>query len=303
MTNMITYPKIKILGSPENKGILHIGDELCIQEKIDGANFRFMVKKGVIYFGSHKRELGNEEITTENAKQFKGCMDFIIKIVNRKELKKFENAYIFFGESCSKHTVTYNWGKMPLFLGFDVYDMASKKFLSVYEAKDIFTKIGLTFVPIKHTGLFTMNSTVDNLMNQEQWSSVYAEDGQAEGIVIKNVRKQIYAKIVDAKFKEKNKEAFRKPKKYCENDNELFISTYLTEARVEKCIFKLIDDNHTLDRKMMKELPMLVWYDIWEEEWKEIVGKRWTISFHTLKKNMAKFCLTTLDRMIINQTR
>ena len=68
MTNMITYPKIKILGSPENKGILHIGDELCIQEKIDGANFRFMVKKGVIYFGSHKRELGNEEITTENAK-------------------------------------------------------------------------------------------------------------------------------------------------------------------------------------------------------------------------------------------
>lgn len=303
MSDMIQYPKIKLLGSPDNKGILHIGDKLCIQEKIDGANFRFMVKKGVIYFGSHKRELGNEEISMENAKQFKSCMDYISKTINRKELEKFEGSHIFFGESCSKHTVNYKWDKMPLYLGFDVYDMESKRFLPVHEAKYIFEKLGLTFVPIKKVGIYTKDSDIYKLMHQEQWSSVYAEDGQAEGIVIKNVRKQIYAKIVDAKFKEKNREAFRKPKKYCETDNELFISVYVAEPRIEKCIFKLIDDGHKLDRTLMKYLPMMIWKDIWEEEWEEIIGKKWTLNFGNLKKNMAKFCLTILDRMIVNQER
>ena len=300
---MLTYPKIRLLGSSENKGILHIGDELCIQEKIDGANFRFMVKDGVIYFGSHKRDLGSEEITLENAKQFKGCIEFISNTVDRKELKKFDKSYIFFGESCSKHTVNYDWEKMPLFIGFDVYNLTDKKFLPALEAREIFEKIGLTFVPIKMIGKYVKDSNVFELINREQWKSEYAEDGQAEGIVIKNIRKQIYAKKVDPRFKEKARNTFRTPKRYCKDDNELFISTYVREARIEKCIFKLIDDGHKLDRPMMKHLPMMIWEDIWEEEWREISNKKWTLNFGNLKRGMAKFCLTTLDRMIVNQSR
>ena len=53
-----TYNKIKIVGDFDNKGIFdNPEDEIVIEEKIDGANFRFMIKGDDIIFGSRTQEL------------------------------------------------------------------------------------------------------------------------------------------------------------------------------------------------------------------------------------------------------
>ncbi len=46
MENFIKYKKIRQLGHEENKHIfLDPDDEIVIEEKVDGANFRFMVSE------------------------------------------------------------------------------------------------------------------------------------------------------------------------------------------------------------------------------------------------------------------
>lgn len=47
------YPKIYQVGHKETQGIFeNPDDEIIIQEKVDGANFRFMFKNGKIIVGS-----------------------------------------------------------------------------------------------------------------------------------------------------------------------------------------------------------------------------------------------------------
>ena len=125
-------------------------------------------------------------------------------------------------------------------------------------------------------------------------------DGQCEGWVIKNYDKQIMAKIVDSRFQEKNREKHGPTRRFAENDTELFLATYCPNARIEKWVFKLIDEGHKLDRTMMKYLPTAVYRDIWEEEWEEIIFKKFLIDTYLIKKRIAKRCLAILDDMMIN---
>jgi hypothetical protein len=61
------YHKIKRLGDEENKEIFSNPDEeIVIEEKMDGANFRFMFKKGKIIFGS-RTQAGNGSAVVSNS--------------------------------------------------------------------------------------------------------------------------------------------------------------------------------------------------------------------------------------------
>jgi hypothetical protein len=296
MSKMIKYPKIKQLGHKENQGILHPSYKLTLQEKLDGSNTRYMVKDGKLIFGSRNCILGDGE--NESYGQFTRAIKYI---KNTVDINKVKGDYIFFGENIYKHTVNYKWDDMPPFIGFDVYDLKKEKFLPCNDAKKMFENMGLTFVPIIKEGYYKKGDDVFDLINNtKKYPSKYAVNGVAEGIVIKNVSRQIYAKKYSEGFKERFKEKFGKPKKESKNHNERFVAIYVTNQAIEKQVFKLIDDGHDLDRTMMKHLPMNVWFDIWEEEWQEIIMKRWVLDLNKIKKMTAKRCLHVLDNMIIN---
>ena len=300
---MMEYPKIKQLGHKENKGILSSGDEIAIEEKIDGANFRFMVKSGKIIFGSRKRLLGNEDANVESKSQFKRCINFISSNIDRGHLDLLNNSYLFFGESCTKHTVNYDYNILPPYIGFDVYCFDYNKFLRPETAKVMFRDLGFDFVPILKIGKYVRsknNPIYDAIFNRKKYPSEYAVDNLAEGIVIKNLDKQLYAKKYSEGFKERFEDTFGKAKKHTKNDNELFLETFATVHAVEKMVFKLIDEDHELDRTMMKVLPSRVWSDIWLEELLIIIEKRWVLDFLKIKKLIAKRCLNVIDRMLIN---
>lgn len=75
------YVKIKQLGDEENENIFaEPEDEIVIQEKIDGANFRFMIKDGKIIFGSRTRELIENDM---QSKAWKNAINEIIIAFDR----------------------------------------------------------------------------------------------------------------------------------------------------------------------------------------------------------------------------
>ena len=116
------YRKIFVVGHEENKEIFKDkDDEIIIEEKIDGGNFRFYIsEEGNIIIGSRTQQLtSNDGEDTNMNKMFRRCSDFVREKLSDKELDKYKGM-IFYGENCVKHTLDYNWETIPPFLGFDI---------------------------------------------------------------------------------------------------------------------------------------------------------------------------------------
>ena len=109
--------------------------------------------------------------------------------------------------------------------------------------------------------------------------------------------------VFNCAFKEKNAEAFGGNPNYNKdghNDNEIIVFKYCTNPRIDKMIFKLIDEGHKLEMRMMEHLPKRVYADIAEEEWQEIIKSNWIIDFRKLRKLMTKRCQAVLKQVITN---
>lgn len=296
------YGKIKIVGHEDNEGIFsNPSDEIVIQEKLDGANFRFIIKDGNIIFGSRSQQLTSDEGEDTNIqKNFLRAVNFVRgKALDNSlpEYMKYLERYIFYGECMVKHTMSYDWDKIPAYLGFDIYNTEMERYLETDEAKAIFEELGLPFVPIiKTITAGDLKEITEDMIPVSEYSL-----HQAEGIVFKNNEKQLMAKLVREKFKEKNKEAFGGGKKYAETDEDYLVAFYCTNSRIDKMIFKLMDEGEKLDVPMMKYLPTKVYKDIWEENWQEITNMRGNVvNFQAFKKKVTGRCLAVLKQVIVN---
>lgn len=288
------YPKIKPLGYEENKEMMtNPNDDIYIQEKMDGANFRFMITKdNRIVFGSRNRSIGND--TQEIGGNWRNCVQHIKdKCYQNMYLSSYQN-YIFYGECMIKHSMEYNWNQIPIYLGYDVYDIIKHKFLKEEQARGIFKDLELDFVP---THGIIPAFEASKLTEKDVPKSKYAEE-QAEGIVLKNYNKQLMAKIVTAKFKEVNIATFGGSKKWATNDNDRIVAMYCTNPRIDKQIFQLKNTGYKLELKMMEKLPIQVYKDIMEEHGNEILYSRYNIDFAKLKKKITKRCLHVLQQII-----
>ena len=292
-----TYGKIKQLGSLENKDIFsNPEDTIYVQEKIDGANFRFMFSDGRIIFGSRTQSVGDSE--QEIGGNWRRCVEHIKLMMAAMEVDFSEyEGLIFFGECCVKHSIHYDFDRMPSFLGFDIYDTHSERYFSFENCVNIFSTMGLSMVPT--LGKFTAKEMTSNPI--EGIKSQYY-DGEAEGLVFKNYDTQIFAKFVTDKFKEVNKEHFGARRKDAENDDELLVNTYCPNARIDKHIFKLKMEGRELELKLMDTLPKLVCADIMEENWQEILSSSWKLDLRNVRRLITKRCLTVLKDVMFNTT-
>jgi len=308
------YRKIYSLGHEETKDIFKDkDDEIIIEEKIDGGNFRFYInKKGALIIGSRTQQLTDEEGNYTNVhKMFLRCADYVKKAIN-KFINDFSmsvlidsfSSCIFYGENCMRHTMGYDWGKIPLFLGFDI--RRNDMYLSYDVKKKYFSLLNLEVVPlIKKVKVCEIIDSAldDNIVPISKYASQSSKDQKAEGIVFKNYNKQIFAKYVRDKFKEANAEAFGGNPKYNKvdnTDNAKIVFKFCTNARIDKIIFKLIDEGFKLELKLMEYLPKRVYKDIMEEEWRELVFSRLIIDFGKLNKLITKRCLSVLKQVMVN---
>ncbi len=123
---------------------------------------------------------------------------------------------------------------------------------------------------------------------------------EMEGLMIKNYDKQMFGKYVTEKFKEVNKAVFGQSKKYAANDSERLVAIYCTNPRIDKQVFKLIDQGEKLDMTMMTKLPKMVVEDIFEEHWREIGWSNWSINFKEFRSKVAQRCVAILRQLMTN---
>lgn len=285
------YPKIYRVGHRETEGIFD-GGVVVVEEKMDGANVRWMYDpdKG-LRFGSRNIELTDSKDPGQ-FKKFKEWLDDF-------DVKDFTPYYVYYGEYMIPHSINYDWDKVPTVLGFDVYDPQSERFLNYDTVKDEFERLGIPLVPVidirDSNEIKADPSYLETVIPVSRYYS-----GKAEGVVFKNYDKQLFAKLVSEEFREVNAQTFGKSKKQAkkESPESYLLEKYVPPHRVEKIIRKLMDEGHSLDMVMMKELPKLVWNDLVEEEAENILNEKITVNLPKFKKMIVKRCVNVLQRMI-----
>lgn len=300
---MKTYNKIYALGNEENKDIFNDdNDIIVIQEKVDGANFRFCYQDGKLKFGTRTQDLVDEQVN----KNFKRAVEFVKERFDKlsDEKKLSLRGLIFFCENMIKHTIGYNWDITPPVIGYDIYIPIYPEGKGVYGSidniKECFDLLDIEFIPIvKICSAKECKSLMTNLEELVPTSKYITM--KAEGIVFKNYSKQIFAKFVRKEFKEKNEEVFGKTKKKASNDEEWMTAVYCNNFKIEKTILKLLDEGNKLSMEIMHLLPNRVFEDIFEENWKEIIKLDKTINFKRFKGFVSKRCVEVLKQFMINQ--
>ena len=79
MDGFSKYLKIKQAGHKDNALMFtDDNDQIFIEEKVDGGNFRFMFKNGNIIFGSRTQQLTSDEGEDTNVqKNFVRCVEYV----------------------------------------------------------------------------------------------------------------------------------------------------------------------------------------------------------------------------------
>ena len=305
------YQKIRALGHAENRDIFaNENHKIFIQEKLDGANFRFYITKdNQVIFGSRTQQLtSNEGEDTNVEKNFRRCVEFVRERVKDNPLLALGSGLIFYGECMVKHTMEYDWENIPPFLGFDVYDTEAQQYLYPDSVEEAFDILGLEVAPyIKVTTAGEIKEFTDKDVPVSKWAPKSNPKQQAEGVVFKNYdysdkygNEYMFAKYVRAKFKEENSLTFGGSPKYSEDDTGKLVLKWCTNARIDKQIFKLVDEGHELDMPMMAHLSKRVTHDIWEEEWETIIGQNWNLDLKKMRKQITRRCLMVLKQVITN---
>ena len=133
----IKYPKIFHLGTKNTEGFISEDakdNEIVVEEKMDGANFRFGCVDGRFRFGSRRVEL-------TDAEDYGMFEDAVERAKRYEELVK--EGYIYFVEYMIPHTLQYDWDRIPRFLGFDIYNTEERRFLDYEEKKKEFERVGI----------------------------------------------------------------------------------------------------------------------------------------------------------------
>lgn len=263
MTEMKKFTKVIRLGHRETVGYLKEGDYIAVYEKLDGAN------------GSIKRgEKSPLAFSRNNPLDITTTLRGFYNYAQLFDNAKLTQGYVYFGEWLVPHKVDYveHFGNFYL---FDIWDEVAGKYLSHVEVVSEAARIGFTLAPLIYAGPFRSYEHLQSLVGR----SFYAKDAMAgEGIVVKNYSytdkhgTQMLVKMVSDSFREhRPQKAPRDPNAF--SVEQQFVRENVTEARVEKALFKLIDEGKapanpsiTDMGTILKALGSTIVEDVLEEE-------------------------------------
>lgn len=308
------YPSIKYRNEVD---ALFEDGTVLVQEKLDGANFRFMHRQHLtdtyepdkqLVFGSRNILWKNEKDVsgafTTHPETNTGALQYVRDAINMDAYKEIDEQYsdgiVVYCEAMHPHTLQYNWSETPRVVAYDVYDRGSKQFLTPTDARNVCNVIGIPYTPILDN--IPANDISDYTVDELVPDSMY-RDGQAEGVVLKNAASGARAKVVTSDFKEKHgsHNTNNGDGDGDVSDTHRIVDTVVTTARVEKTAYKLIDEGDwsELCMEMMQELPEAVIRDAVTEEAGTIVMTRdVTIDTSEFRSVASKKCARVLQNML-----
>lgn len=279
MKEIKKYTDIIRYGKKETEDVLEKGDYITITEKMDGANASFRIDEtNPLGVSCYSR---NQLLNVENT--LGGFYNWVIdNIVPIKD--KLNPNYIYYGEWMNPHKVKYKEEIYKEFYMFSIWDLSQEinQYISDEIVKEEATRLNIKTVDYFYEGEFI---SLEHLMSFIGKSNKTLEPNTGEGIVIKNVNyfnkynRQCFVKLVSDAFKEVKKQRVTKsskeiPKGYLE------LMSVLTKARVDKILYKIVDEGIVSDddicienmSNLLKIIHNLVYNDILKEE-SDIIGE------------------------------
>ena len=257
-------------------------EEVYIEEKLDGANFRVWRddKTGKLQFGSRKVDFLPED--DENA----GYSNFIeaVEYIKSLNTEVFVKGVLYFFEYMKKHTINYDWEHTPKAVLLDALVIDTNMYVDSSMIETIANNLGCDRANVIFEGKY---KDFDGKIPK----SVYY-DGPAEGYVIKPVIKNDVqlrdehgnihrAKVVGDKFKEEKTTIFGST----DDVESKFVEKYCTHGRIKKHINKIEEMGYKFELKMIGKLTFNIMKDICDEEFKKVV-KMGTPNFKTIRKEI-----------------
>lgn len=266
---MEKYTKIKNRGLDLNK---FTGRGLYIQEKLDGSNGSFTINEQNEFEVFSRRKKLDKHNTLNDFYKWAHTLNDSLSELNKEFLKH----HIFYGEWLVKHKVNYKDEAYKEFYLFDVYNKKQNMYLGFGDVRNL----AMTF-NLKQPEVFEVigseqlqEKSLEDLLKYNGVSNLSSPMNRGEGIVFKYLdgkrEMEDYFKVVTKEFKEIHRQKVVKPKS---TDNCL-ADYAITEARLNKMIFKAIDENRLENddihienfSKVMKEVGDQFSQDIIEEE-------------------------------------
>lgn len=296
------FEKIKHLGIEGNEEIFHTSELVVVQTKLDGGQFNFWVEEDGLHLGRHGDELSEKEWSQKrrNGQSHWKAVEPIEKAYMEHDTL-INPDYRYFGESMQSNNIHYD--NVPDFVGYDILDITTGKFLPWKEAKKEFEMLELPFVHVHYE--IPGNELVLEDLKELYKTSMYGAE-EDEGVVLKcdalenRYGRALRTKIVNSKFQEKKK---LKKTNIKDNKDEIEISEmYALDARIEKRIFDFQDMGYKIDLSLMKELPSIITKDILVENIAEIYDNQKKVHFKTLRNYVGKRCFKVLTTHLESKT-
>lgn len=269
---MKMYCKIK---RPDNaKEQINQGENVVIQEKIDGSNTAIMNDNGKLRLFSRSNELKGED----------GLGGFVkyMRVKEKQILKHLPNGYVLYGEWLEQGKINYNslakQGKIEPYYAFDLVKEIIKRptededftrvFASIEKMKEVANKIGLKTVPELDKQLFSSYEDLKKEYVDNQKSALEGTDCIREGIVIKTPDGVKRIKIVGDKFQE-----VKGVKNTTTKSPYEFLDKYITPMRICKFLTIIGIEKPTQEdyREIFKKLDIIA-EDIIQEEREQILN-------------------------------
>lgn len=332
---MKQYPKVPRYDHPTVPQSFYDSDDLCILEKSDGSNFRFMlydsdfsdvytpavnaldVTDGDIIFGSKGTIRGTLTTSTDQINgNFNRVVQFLRETLTAEDLRRHHQTHgplVFFVENMVFHTLDYGYTQSPPdpAVGFDIYaprqddrdtipsdpfEELFDGFLPIETAWDIFDDIG---IPTAHVyegpGALNVNPSTYEIPQ-----STHA-DVQAEGVVFRSDSCDRRTKSVTSSFQELNRQRWGAHEKDAETGEDRFVALFCPDARVRGIVATMLQDHgYSLSDSILPDLTEYVYYDIWSEERHEIKSLNFTFTPADVPAHVAVRCEAVVNRMKTN---
>jgi len=280
---MKQFPSIpRITNAPE--GLLDEG-HLWLLEKVDGANFRFQLRPtGSLRFGDRSRVYDDpDDVPDPYQHAVRHVRDRLDREALRRAVDDVETL-VFFGEAMHHHTVDYDWGQTPSFLGFDVWSADRGAFYPPETVQQIFERLGLEPVNPVERELPARDFDPDSYtVPRSAWY-----DGPAEGVVVRNKRGQ-RAKLLHPDFREVDETV------PLDAPAEELVDRYATPHRFEKLAAKLDDQGQPVTFERLFERVV---EDIVREEHKQLYHGDEPVDMGAFRSEIAALTRAFLDDSI-----
>ena len=252
------------------------GDEIVVQEKVDGSNasIRYDVETDSLVAFSRKQ-------TLDYSKTLNGFWNYV-QSLNADEYKDTPS-YVIFGEWMVHNHIHYTEDVYKRWIVYDIYDTETQQYLAQNLVKEFCDKHNLEYIHVLYTGKFT---SWNDLIEKFAENTSYYCDVKAEGFIVKNQTKlnnpnsrtPFVLKIVNDSYSEINKSnhirKIEDPQKLqAKAHAQEIVDTIVTKRRVEKEIRKMIDEQllpKKIEPKDMsvvaRSLPKRIYDDCVKEE-------------------------------------